>query len=314
MPREHRPEFLVWASFVPAYAAAVAVFFVAERYRVPLFVPLCVGAGACVDRAITAIASPDGGSSRRWLAMAGGAAALLLALVQWPVALSDSREGDRVRMAMHEMEAGRYDEAERWATLAIQASTSPDNVRATIGHGLVGRHPARALAYLGPVRQRGSRDPQVLLDFATVLKDTGNTAGALDVLQDLRFPPGTDVSLQLQAGRLAATLGAPDLALRLFRDVVRVRPDLAQAWAQLGFNLLVRGDLDEAARALAEAVRLNPRDAVALGGLAVCELRLGRREDALTHAAAALAIDPHEALATQVVAALKVGRGAGPPR
>ncbi|HZW72611.1 MAG TPA: glycosyltransferase family 39 protein, partial [Caldimonas sp.] len=97
-PRDYRVEFIVWASFVPVYAAAVAVFFVAERYRLPLFVPLSVGTGALVDRAIQAIRAPDL-SSRRWLAVAAVCAVVALGVVQWPVALSDSREGDRVRMA-----------------------------------------------------------------------------------------------------------------------------------------------------------------------------------------------------------------------
>src|SRR5262249_19816299 len=161
MPREHRTEFLVWASFVPTYAAAVAAFFVAERYRVPLFVPLCVGTGAFVDRAIAAVTSAALPASRRWLTLAGGAAALLLVLVQWPVALSDSREGDRVRMAMRAADAGRFDEAEHWAALAVQASTSPERVQGTVGHVLVAAgQPARALPYLQQARARASQDPQ----------------------------------------------------------------------------------------------------------------------------------------------------------
>ena len=277
MPREQRTEFLVWASFVPCYAAAVAVFFVAERYRVPIFVPLAVGTGALIDRAIASASSPDPGSTR-WLAMASGAAVLLLALVQWPVALSDSREGDRVRMAMRAADAGRYDEAERWAAIAVRASTSPERVQATVGHGLVAAgQPARALPYLRQASAHGWRDPQLVVDLATAMKGTGDTAGALSVLQAAQFPQGADVTLTLQAGRLAATLGASELAEQHFRDVVRVRPDLAEAWAQLGFTRLTRGQVGDAAQALSEATRLDPRDAVALGGLAVCELRLGKR-------------------------------------
>jgi len=216
---------------------------------------------------------------------------------------------------MHEMEAGRYEEAERWAGLAVQASTSPERVQGPVGHGLIAAgQPARALPYLQQARTHGPQDPQVLVDLAKALKETGDPQGALSVLESLQFPSGTDVTLQLEAGRLAAMLGAADFALRQFREVVRVRPDRADAWAQLGFNLLVRGDMTEASPALAEAVRLNPRDAVALGGLAVSELRLGRRDDALAHATAALAIDPHEALAAQVLAALKIGRETGPSR
>ena len=61
-PRTHLRERLrrtrarTWSgpSFVPAYAAAVALFFVAERYRLPLLVPLCAGAGAAIDWAMDA--------------------------------------------------------------------------------------------------------------------------------------------------------------------------------------------------------------------------------------------------------------------
>ena len=52
-----RSGYLIWASFVPLYGAAVAIFFVAERYRLPLLVPLCVGAGAAVDAALRQVAA-----------------------------------------------------------------------------------------------------------------------------------------------------------------------------------------------------------------------------------------------------------------
>src|SRR5205823_9778242 len=48
-PRDRIVPSLIWVSFVPAYAVSVAVFFVSERYRLPLLVPLCAGAGAFVD-------------------------------------------------------------------------------------------------------------------------------------------------------------------------------------------------------------------------------------------------------------------------
>lgn len=304
-PRDYHTEFFVWASFVPAYAAAVAVFFVAERYRVPMFVPLFVGTGALVDRAIQATLAPDA-MSRRWLAIAGAATLVALGLVRWPLALTDSREGDRVRMAMRAIEAGRTDEGEHWASLAIQASTSPAAVQATIGHGLIGANqPARALAYLRPAGASSSRDPQVLVDLAAALKGTGDHAAAIAQLKSIVFPKGTDPKVRLEAGRLAATMGESELAEGVFRDVVRDHPESADAWAQLGVTLLVRNETADAAQALAEAVRLNPRDPIALGGLAVCDLKLGRRDDALAHATQALAIDPHEALSLQVIAALK---------
>ncbi len=307
-PRDRRADWLVWASFVPVYAVAVAIFFVAERYRLPLFVPYCVGAGALIDRGAT-VATSSGGTRGRWLAGAGATVAVLLVLVQWPLALSDSREGDRVRMAAHAAETGEFAQADRWAALAVHDSTAPAAVESAVGHALLAaKQPARAIGYLQSARSRGSRDPQLLIDLATALRDAGRPAEALAALQTIDFSATHDEALRLKAGNLAAELGDAGLAERLFREVVRVRPDLADAWAQLGFTLLARGQVDEAATALGEAARRNPRDPVALGGLAVAELKLGRRDDALTHARAALVLDAHEPLASQVLAALGGGR------
>src|SRR5262249_60916027 len=44
-----RSAFLIWASFVPSYAIAVAAFYVSDRYQLPILMPLCVGAGAALD-------------------------------------------------------------------------------------------------------------------------------------------------------------------------------------------------------------------------------------------------------------------------
>ena len=64
-PRVARRDFVVWAAFVPAYAVAVAAFFVAERYRLPLLIPLCVGAGAAIDRTLTLLSEHRGRASDR---------------------------------------------------------------------------------------------------------------------------------------------------------------------------------------------------------------------------------------------------------
>jgi 4-amino-4-deoxy-L-arabinose transferase-like glycosyltransferase len=49
VPRDRRVAFAGWAAFVPGYAISVALFFVAERYRLPLFVPLCITAAGMID-------------------------------------------------------------------------------------------------------------------------------------------------------------------------------------------------------------------------------------------------------------------------
>ena len=57
-PRQ-RTAFWLWTSVVPLYAVAVATFYVSSRLRLPLLVPLCVGAGAALDAAATALAHAD---------------------------------------------------------------------------------------------------------------------------------------------------------------------------------------------------------------------------------------------------------------
>jgi 4-amino-4-deoxy-L-arabinose transferase-like glycosyltransferase len=75
-PKAMRLEYIVWASFVPVYAVAVALFFVADRYTLPLLIPLCASAGAAIDAFATMAAS------RRWTHLGMGAAAVVLSS-QW---------------------------------------------------------------------------------------------------------------------------------------------------------------------------------------------------------------------------------------
>src|SRR5207248_8790743 len=53
--RGGRSEYIAWAAFVPAYAVAVAIFLIAERYRLPLLVALCVTSGGAIQEAVVAI-------------------------------------------------------------------------------------------------------------------------------------------------------------------------------------------------------------------------------------------------------------------
>ncbi len=252
-PMSHRREFLVWASFVPAYAAAVAVFYVAERYRLALFMPLAVGAGALVDRVMSVMQPatatrgtkrPAPASLRTGLGVAAAVVAALFVCVNWPMNVTDGVAAERARMVLKSAERGQFAEADAWAARAERATPVP------------------------------------------------NTAETLG-------------KVCLQAGRLAMTKGANVEAERLFRRVTVLQPDVEDAWAQLGFVLLLGNRLDDSATALTRAVALNPRDVVALGGLAMSELKLNRLPAARAHAESALAIDPQEQLALAVSAALR---------
>jgi tetratricopeptide (TPR) repeat protein len=327
--------YLAWVSFVPAYAAAVAVFFVAERYRLPLLVPLCAGAGAAIDRAIAAV------QARRWTALAtvaAGAAALAV-FANWPLEVDEGRWLEGLRTAQQLVILQRYDEADRWAA-RLDASKPPRPGAGRYGLGaqlLVLNQVERALPYLEAAHQANPSDattdyalgqallktgrardavphlehgfnggidlPQGGYDYAAALETTGDFPAAAAALRRITPAESEDPEAWLRLGRLAAQAHAPDAGERFFRHAVQMRPDLAAARQQLGLNLLVLGRFDEAAGALAEAARLDPRDPDSLSHLAYCEYKLGRAADARAHALAALALNPGDELAEGIIRA-----------
>jgi tetratricopeptide (TPR) repeat protein len=332
---ERRSMYLIWASFAPAYAAAVALFFVAERYRLPLLVPLCAGAGAAIDAAMGLV------ESRRWrtLGMAASGVTLLALAANWRLGLDEGRWLEGLRNAQQLVILGRYDEADRWAA-KLDAARPGHAGAGSYGVGaqlLVLNHPERALPYLEAAHRADPSDaatdyalgrallnlgragdavphlrhgfdagielPQGGYDLAVALQSTGDFPAAASVIRRINPPASDDPEAWLRLGRLAAQVRAPDVAEPFFRRAVEMRPDRADAHQQLGLNLLILEKFVEAARELGEAARLDPRDSDSLSHLAYCELKIGRPADARAHALAALALNPEDQLAKGIIRA-----------
>lgn len=335
-PRDRLPAYLAWAAFVPAYAIGVAAFFVAERYRLPLFVPLAIGAGAALDLFWTRLAD------RRYAAVAAPAAVLLALAVplNWPQGFQDGRWDEGLRMAERLVLLGRYDEADTWVEKLRPGAVDRGVPDYLVGRQLlVKKETARAIAHLERARELEPQQPaisyalgQALLqagrpadavphlrrgvdggaqvpllgyDLAVALEATGDFASAAAAVA--RITPGRDDDAEawLRLGRLASGVKAPDVATRFFEGAVALRPDQASAHQQLGLNLLLLGRVDDAARELADAVRLDPRNADSLAHLAYCELKLGRLADARTHVELAIAVAPDHPLALQLRSILR---------
>ena len=329
--------FFIWFSFIPAYAASVALFFVADRYRLPLMVPLCVGAGGAIDWMLRAMAA----RRMRELATVGAACAALFAAVNAPVTLDDGRWMEGLRTAERYVIDGRYGEADTWATwLEANGPAHP-------GAGLLGvaqqmmalNQYDRALPYLVRAHDATPGDPhaayalgQSLLktgrateavphlrqgfegnvelpaggfDYPRALVDTGDLTGAAAAIRRIQPAAAADAEAWLRLGRLAMEAKAPDTAEPFFRHAAAMQPSDAATRQQYGLNLLVLNRLDDAARELTEAARLDPRDPDTLARLAYAEVRLGRTADARRHALAALTVNPNDPLAQQLVAALR---------
>jgi tetratricopeptide (TPR) repeat protein len=300
--RTKKVEYLIWASFVLMYAVAVAMFFVADRYTLPLLIPLCVASGAAVDWFVRAF------SNRKWmhLAIAAGAFGVLFAAVNRPLEIDNGISEERVRMAERLVTLGRYEEAEQWAARAETVSPRPGLVHFRLGQRLLTRdqstaaiaHFEKALRFdpgqaevefaLGKALLDAARPSEAALhlrravdagfhadlagfDLVRALGAAGERVEAIRVLQTLRPARQEDPEGWLELGDLAIRLQEPKLAASFFREAIARRPDFAPAYL----------------------------------GLAVAEAGMGLRTEARQHAQDALRLDPHSERARQLQEILK---------
>ena len=269
-----RRDFLIWASFVPGYAFGVALFFVAERYRLPLFIPLSVAAGGALDLIVRRW---NGGGARSLIRPAAVAVAIALA-TNWPMpSLSDGRWEEGLRTAQRLVITGDLEDANRWVERLERTAGPAGRAHHGVGMQLVAQ---------------------------------GNERAALPHLRrslELGFRSSEDPDLWLRLGRLAARSDGPAPAGLFFRHAASVAPASAAARQQYGLNLLVLERYPEAVRELQEAIRLDPQDADSLAHLAYAEIKTGQVEAARAHLRAALAKDPAHALSRQLAAAFRGG-------
>jgi tetratricopeptide (TPR) repeat protein len=339
VPTARRVDYLVWLAFVPAYVLAVAVFFVAERYRLPLLVPFAMGAGAAIDAVLRYLEARP--VPTRSLVAVGAGVVALFAIVNWPLGIvdGDGRSEERVHMAENLAFLGRVDEAEHWLALALPTNSDPGAAQYRVGVQFVNASqvtPAiahlsaslkiapgephaefalgQALAAAGrtqeaiPHLQRavdsGANIDLAGYDLAVAFMQTGDSVGAARALRAVTPSASASVDVWLDLGRLATRVEAPDVAERFFRHAAEMSADSASARQAYGVALLVLHKYDDARRELAAASALDPKNADSPANLAYAELQLGRVADARTHVAVALHLDPAHALALQLQASL----------
>jgi tetratricopeptide (TPR) repeat protein len=296
--RDREPvPFRIWVSFVPLYAVAVAIFFVADRYTLPLLVPLCIGAGAALDAFVLAF------SERRWarLAVAGAAFTLLLAAVNRPLAIDDGVAEERVRMAERLVTLGRYDEAERWASRAENVYSRPGLVHFRLGQRLLTRdQPAAAIMHFEKALQFDPGQPEVEYVLGETLLDARRPEDAIVHLRravDAGFHP------DLAGYDLVRALGAAGDRVEAVRVLEKLRPardDDAERWAALGDLGIKLQEPQLAATFFRKAIAARSDFAPAYLGLAVTEANRGLLSDARKHLQEALRIDPHFERARQL--------------
>ncbi|MFA5909627.1 MAG: tetratricopeptide repeat protein [Vicinamibacterales bacterium] len=334
--RASRRGYWVWAMFVPVYGAAVVLFFVSDRYRMPLLVPLCATAGAALVRFF------DLARARQIVPLLLPTAAMAVtALVVFAnLGLDNGIGGEQTRKAVWFVEQGSFDEARRYVEQISNEHSHPGVLRFSVGQALLdaGRHGDAAGLLAEAITIDGPR-PAIQLALGEALAGSGRAAEAVghleaaydsghdvtvagpllvralilagrpdDAVRRISIMPasvaGDSAEVALDFGTLALERGALVEAFRWLQVAVERAPDRAEAHEKLGLAIFLQGDPQSALAHLERAIRLDPARASAHLNLAALYAELGRFAEARGRAAEAFRLDPAEPRAAELLKAL----------
>jgi 4-amino-4-deoxy-L-arabinose transferase-like glycosyltransferase len=222
---ERRAALLVWAAFIPAYVFAVAAFFVATRYRLPLLVAIAPLAGAAVTR-LGAAWHAKGAR----LAVAGAVAASLAAVSLWPTGLWDGAQDEEMYLVLWEIERGDAG-AMRHAEAAVASHPEPGRFWLRVGRSF---------------EDAGKRDEAIT---------------AVSKSHEIAPGPGSAriLSSLLEKRGLARALAGDGPGARSdLEEVVRLDAASAAARVNLAVVLAQAGEMDRARSLVQEALALDP--------------------------------------------------------
>ena len=226
-----RRALLVWAVFVPAYILAVAAFFVATRYRLPLLVALAPLGGAAVARL------PEAWRAKgARLGAAVAAAAVLAAVSLWPTCLWDGAQDEEMHLVLWEIERGdigamRHAEAAApshpdsglfWFRVgrSFEAAGKSDEAITALSrsHEIDSNRPGTASLLSALLEKRG---------LARVL--AGDAARARPDLEEAVRLDDTNASARVNLAVVLADAGETSRALSLARQALDLKPDYEKA-------------------------------------------------------------------------------------
>jgi tetratricopeptide (TPR) repeat protein/4-amino-4-deoxy-L-arabinose transferase-like glycosyltransferase len=328
-PSAQRREYLVFASFVPLYAGSVALFFVAERYRLPLLVPLCVGAGAALEALGSGLQIARGVRSPKPKPRAArvddltpradrrpdpklvAATVVFAVAANWPLGLNDGRWEEGLRLAQRYVILGQYDEVDRW-TATLENARAPRAGAAHYGVGeqlLVANQIDRAVVHLEAAQKADPLEPRVAYSLGRALLAAGRAREAVPHLRR-----GFEAGIEIPRGGFdyAAALhaiGDPTTAAVIQRVRLAESEDV-ETWLRLG-RMATQVRAPEVAEPLfRRAAAMRPDLAAARQQYGLNLLLLGRIEEAARELAEAVRLDPRDpgSLSSLAYCELQLGR------
>jgi len=231
---EARRALLVWTAFIPAYVLAVAAFFVATRYRLPLLVALAPLAGAAVAKL------PEAWRAKRGVGASVAAAAVLAAVSLWPTGLWDGAADEDMHLVLWEIEKnaagamrhagaaapGHPDPALFWLRVgrSFAAAGKSDEAIAALGRSLASAAPrAEAAATLSSLLERRG--------LSRI--ESGDAAGGRADLEEAVRLDGASAEARLNLAVACAMAGETDRARALAKEALALQPGYDKARAFL---------------------------------------------------------------------------------
>jgi 4-amino-4-deoxy-L-arabinose transferase-like glycosyltransferase len=218
-PKANIGSFVAWIAFVPAYAAAVAVFFVAERYRLPLLIALCVPAGALIDRLLELRQRRPVGATLP------AAIAAACAIAYWPFHLESGRFEERLRLSKVLMNRGDFNGAVR--ELEAAHDLRPDDLvtEFNLGTALVSDGRARdGIDHLDHAVNGGVDVPGARYALAAAILAARDKPRAAALIQTFTPTQSDDADSCYHVALLAISAGEFGTAKRFLLRALQLRP------------------------------------------------------------------------------------------
>ena len=230
-------EFAVWGSFVPAYILLVAAFFVATRYRLPLYVPLAAAGGGAIALIATSIRARE----FRHPILAACVALPLAAVSLWPTGLYDGSADEETLWVLHLIDTGATREASTRIESLSRAHPQPGVMWFRVGQAwATNGNLDAAISALEKSLAIDSHQPEPEKVLALVhgrrgVERTlaGNTAGAVaDLETAVKLDPGS-AQARLNLAAVLAERGDISRARTLAQEALALQPGYEKALALL---------------------------------------------------------------------------------
>src|SRR5450631_3207575 len=144
---------------------------------------------------------------------------------------------------------------------------------------LLESNPLQAAEQAGEILKAVPNHPVATLLLAVAWRMMGDTAASVSLLQALAANQPNWAAAHYELGVALGEARQPDGALAMLRRAVALKPDMPDAWREIGDQLTAQGDMEGADAAYARHIKASTKDPRLLAAAsALCENQIPRAE------------------------------------